>query len=230
MKCAIANGYRLDNPAGGDLGQVLGRQREGRHHRALPYAEVAEAIRTVRESNAGEALKEAFEFLVLTAARSREARLARWDEIDMAERLWTVPPERMKMWREHPVPLSARALEILDAARERTGGAGWVFSNPRGGTLSASTLSSLLTKLRITAVPHGFRSSFDGWSTERANLPREVIDLALAHVEANKTRAAYARSDLFERRRRLMEQWAEFLIGNREPEVVPASSDFAQAR
>ncbi len=153
MKWAIANGYRLDNPAGEALGQVLGRQSEGRLHRALPYVEVAEAIRTVGESNASEALKRAFEFLVLTAARSCAARLARWDEIDMAERLWTVPPERMKMGREHRVPLSARALEVLDAARERTGGTGWVFSNPRGGTLSASTLSSLLTKLGIAAVP-----------------------------------------------------------------------------
>ena len=117
------------------------------------------------------------------------------------------------MGREHRVPLSARALDILDAARERTGGTGWVFSNPRGGTLSASTLSSLLTKLGIAAVPHGFQSSFDGWASERANAPREVIDLALAHVEPNKTRAACARSDLFERRRRLMEQWAAFLTG-----------------
>ncbi len=137
-----------------------------------------------------------------------EARLDRWDEIETAERLWTVRPERMKMGREHRVPLSAGALEILDAARERTGGTGWVFSNPRGGggTLSTSTLSSLLTKLGIAAVPHGFRSSFDGWASERANAPREVIDLALAHVETNKTREAFARSDLFERGRRLMEQ------------------------
>ena len=129
----------------------------------------------------------------------------------MADRLWAVPPERMTMGREHREPLSARALEILDAPPESTGGTGRMFSNPREGTLSASTLSSQLTKLGIAAVPHGFRSSFDGWASERANAPREVIDLALAHVETNKTRAAHARSDLLERRRRLMDDWAAYL-------------------
>ena len=211
MKWAIAQGHRPDNPAGEVLGQVLGRQPEIRHHHALPYEEVAAAIRTVRESEASEVSKLAFEFLVLTAARSGEVRLARWNEMDLVERLWTIPAERMKMAREHRVPLSRRALEILDRARARTGGTGLVFPTLWGQPFAASTLSHLIKKLGIGAVPHGFRSSFDGWAAERSNASREVIDLALAHVERNKTRAAYARSDLFERRRTLMEQWAEFL-------------------
>ena len=111
MKWAIAQGYRPDNPAGEVIGQVLGRQPEIRHHRALPYEEVAAAIRTVRESEASEVSKLAFEFLVLTAARSGEVRLARWNEMDLVEHLWTIPAERMKMAREHRVPLSRRALE-----------------------------------------------------------------------------------------------------------------------
>ena len=122
MKWAIAQGHRLDNPAGEVLGQVLGRQPEIRHHRALPYEEIPDALRTVWESNAAEVSKLAFEFLVLTAARSGEVRLARWNEMDLVERLWTIPAERMKMAREHRVPLSGRTLEILARARSRTGG------------------------------------------------------------------------------------------------------------
>ena len=211
MKWPIAQGPRPDNPTGEVLGQVLGRQPDIRHHRALPYEEVAAAIWTVRESEAAEVSKLAFEFLVLTAARSGEVRLALWSEMDLVERLWTIPAERMKMACEHRVPLSRRELEILDRARARIGNTGLVFPNHRGQSFAASTLSHLLKKLGIGAVPHGFRSSFDGWASERTNASREVIDLALAHVQKNKTRAAYARSDLFERRRSLMDDWARYL-------------------
>ena len=223
MKWAIAQGYRPDNPAGKVLGQVLGRQAAVRHHRALPYAEVAAAIQTVWETQAPEVSKLAFEFLVLTVARSSEVRLARWDEMDMAEPLWMIPAERMKMAREHRIPLSERALEILDRVRARTRATGLVFSNRPRRPLASSTLSHLLRTQGIAAVPHGFRSSFDGWASERTDASREVIDLALAHVETNKTRAAYARSDLFERRRRLMDDWAAYLSGERAQEVIPPS-------
>ena len=136
MKWAIAQGHRLDNPAGEVLGQVLGRQPEIRHHRALPYEEIPDALRTVWESNAAEVSKLAFEFLVLTAARSGEVRLARWNEMDLVERLWTIPAERMKMAREHRVPLSGRTLEILARARSRTGGSpSLVFPNARDNRL-----------------------------------------------------------------------------------------------
>ena len=190
---------------------MLGRQPEIQHHRALPYEEVADAIRTVWESNASETSKLAFEFLVLPAARSGEVRLARWNEIDPVERPWTIPAERMKMAREHRVPLSRRTLEILDRTRARTGGTGLVFPNPRGQPFAAATLSHLLKKLGIVAVPHGFRSSFDGWAAECTDAPHAVMEAALAHVVRNKVEVAYARSDLFERRRVLMDDWARYL-------------------
>ena len=114
------------------------------------------------ESNASKVSKLAFEFLVLTAARSSEVRLARWNEMDLAERLWTIPGERMKMAREHRVPLSGRTLEILDRTRARTGGTGLVFPNLQGQPFAAATLSHLLKKLGIGTVPYGFRFSFDG--------------------------------------------------------------------
>ena len=122
--------------------------------------------------------------------------------------MWTIPAARMKAKRDHRVPLSERALEILHDARRRSDGTGLVFRSPRGKPLSDMTLSKLIKELGIAAVPHGFRSSFRDWAAERTNTPREVVEAALAHTVRNPTEAAYARSDLFERRRRLMDDWA----------------------
>ena len=173
--------------------------------RALPHAEVAEAVATVRASRATTAAKLAFEFLVLTAARSGEVRLARWDETDLDAEVWTVPAERMKANREHRVPLSSRAAELLQEARTLRSGGDLVFPSPRGKPLSDMTLSKLLKEHGVEAVPNGFRSSFRDWAAEETNHPCEVVEAALAHVVQNKVEAAYARSDLFERRRRLMD-------------------------
>ena len=214
MKWAIAEGHRLDNPAGEILTAALPRNNGNggpRHHRALPYGEVAGALATVRASGAGMSTRLAFEFLVLTAARSGEVRLATWDEIDMDAATWTVPGERMKAGREHRVPLSDRALAILDEARVLRDATNLAFPGTRRGPLSDMTLSKLLRDLGIDAVPHGFRSSFRDWAGECTNFPREVCETALAHVNPNKVEAAYARSDLFEKRRELMEWWARFL-------------------
>ena len=212
MKWAIAEGHRLDNPAGEILTAALPRHNGGpRHHRALPYGEVAGALAAVRASGAGMSTRLAFEFLVLTAARSGEVRLATWDEIDVEARVWTVPGERMKAGREHRVPLCARALAILDEARILRDATGLVFPGTRRGPLSDMTLSKLLRDLGIDAVPHGFRSSFRDWAGESTSFPREVCETALAHVNPNKVEAAYARSDLFEKRRELMTAWARFL-------------------
>ena len=216
MKWAVAMQYRPDNPAGDALGQALGRQQVVvEHQRALPHAEVAGAVATVQASQAWWATKVAFEFLVVTAARSGEVRLATWDEIDGAARVWTVPAARMKAKRAHRVPLAARAVAMLDDARTRTGGHGLVFPSLRGKPLSDATLSKLVRELGIAAVPHGFRSSFRDWAAEQTNHPREVIEAALAHTVRNKVEAAYARSDLFERRRQLMDEWATYLSGAR---------------
>ena len=131
MKWAIAQGYRMDNPAGEALGAALPKQGGiQRHFKALPYGEVAGAIQTVQQSRAGVAVKLGFEFLVLTACRSGEMRGARWEEIDLEAGEWRIPPERMKHKREHRVPLSGRAREILAEARENTTNSEWVFPSP----------------------------------------------------------------------------------------------------
>ena len=153
----------------------------------------------------------AFEFLVLNASRSGEVRYARWDEIDCAAATWTIPAERMKANREHRVPLAPRALSILDEARELSDGGGLLFPSPTGKALNRSTMPTLLRGLRVAAVPHGFHSSFRDWAAERTDAPREVCELALAHVNSDRVEAAYRRGDLFERRRKLMQQWSDYL-------------------
>ena len=218
LEWAIAMDLRNDNPCDRVL-PVLGPQNDIVTHRlALPHKDVAATIETVRTSKSGQpAVKLAFEFLVLTAARSAEVRLATWDEMDTAGRAWTVPALRMKAKREHRVPLCGRALEVLDAARALGGGGTLVFPMRSGKAISASTLPKMLQYHRIAAVAHGFRSSFRDWAAEETDHPREVIEAALAHVVQNKVEAAYARSDLFERRRRLMDDWSDYLAATRRP-------------
>ena len=220
MKWAIAQGYRNDNPAGDALTAALPKRSAAvRHQRALPHGEVADAIAAVRVSAAWAGLKLVFEFLVLTATRSAEARLITWEELDLDARVWTLPAARTKAGREHRVPLCSRAVEIVDDARrlgvEQTddAAAGLVFPTQRGKAIADARLSGVLHQLGIGAVPHGFRSSFRDWASERTDHPREVIEAALAHVVRNRTEAAYARSDLFERRRRLMDDWMHYLNG-----------------
>ena len=217
LEWAIAMEYRVDNPCDRVL-PVLGPQREVvRHMRALPHRDVAAALEAVRAARSTRAVKLAFEFLVLTAARSGEVRLATWDEIDTAGRVWTIPATRMKMHREHRVPLSAPAVEVLGAARTLADGNPLVFPNRWGNRVKGTFLSELLRNLNIAAVPHGFRSSFRDWAAEETDHPREVIEAALAHVVRNRVEAAYARSDLFERRRRLMDDWAAYLAATHRP-------------
>ena len=182
-----------------------------RHQKALQHGEVAGAIQAVRQSDATAAVKLAFEFLVHTACRSGEVRLARWDEMNLEDGEWTIPAERMKSKRDHRVPLSTRAQEILEEARDHTVLSDLVFPSPSGRALSDSTLSKLLRELGVQAVPHGFRSSFRDWAGECTDAPHAVMEAALAHVVKNEAEAAYARSNLFERRRALMSDWASYL-------------------
>ncbi len=212
MNWAVAQGYRQDNPAGEAITAALPkRSKHVRHMPALPHGEVAAAIAAVHGSRAWLGTKLAFEFLVLTAARSSEVRLATWNEINLTSAVWTVPAERMKAEREHRVPLSRRTVEILHDATSLGDGTNLVFPSARGAPLSDMTLSKLLKEQRVAAVPHGFRSSFRDWASERTNHPREVIEAALAHVVRNQTKASYARSDLLEKRRPLMDQWAAYV-------------------
>ena len=212
MKWAVAQGYRDDNPAGDAISAALPKNGVRRQHqRALPHAMVAEALGRVRASKAHRTTALAFEFLVLTASRSGEVRGARWDEVDDSAATWTVPPTRMKAKLEHRVPLSNRATAVLNDAREMADHSGLIFPSPTGRVLSDSTLSKLLRELGIGAVPHGFRSSFRDWAAEKTEVPREVCELALAHVNSDRVEAAYRRSDLYERRRQLMQDWADYL-------------------
>ena len=182
--------------------------------KALPYWEVPAAIHTVQGSHAHIITKLAFEFLILTAARSEEVRPATWEEMDLEAKVWTVPTERTKAKREHRVPLSDRTVQVLREAQALAGESGLVFPPPIGKPLSNRTLSKLLKDLDIPAMPHDFRSSFRDWAQECTNASRAVMEAALA------TEAAEAGSDLFERRRTLMNQWATYLTEKRGT-VVP---------
>ena len=211
---AVAQGHRTDDPAGVVIDAALPRNGVKRRHMpALPYEEVAECIAKVRGSaGVSESSKLAFEFLVLTAARSGEVRKATWEEIDLAGATWTAPAERMKANRDHRVPLSKRALEVLAEAADLSDGSGLVFPGMRPGRpLSENTHAKLLRELGFDAVTHGFRSSFRDYAAERTHTPHAVMEAALAHVVRNKAEAAYARSDLFEKRRALMECWSQYL-------------------
>ena len=212
MKWAVAHGYRQDNPAGDAVSAALPKNAvPQQHQRALPHAEVGAALARVRRSRAYLVTVLPFEFLVLTACRNGEVRGTRWEEIDTAGAVWTIPAERMKAAREHRVPLSPRALQIVAEAQQLADRRGLVFPSPTGKMLSQSTMPSLLRDLEIGAVPHGFRSSFRGWAAECTDYPREVCELALAHVKSDRVEAAYRRSDPFEKRRKLMDDWAGYI-------------------
>ena len=208
---SIAQGLRQGNPADANISPALPRLTAKEHHRALPFGEVARAVETVRNTGAWTGTRLAFEFLVLTAARSGEVRLAEWSEIDLQAATWTIPAARMKSGRDHRVPLSAGAMAVLDAARGLSEG-GLVFPSITGKPLSDSTISKLLREAGIPAVPHGFRSSFRDWCAEQ-NIDRQVAESALAHTVGDATEAAYLRSDVLALRRAAMDAWAEYVTG-----------------
>ena len=216
LAVAVAKGLRSDNPADTVKAMLAKHQSvETKGHRSLPYGDVAAALAKVRESRENRSTVLAFEFLVLTAARSGEVRFATWSEIDTDAGTWTVPAKRMKAGREHRVPLSARALDVLSEARSLgTGRSDLVFPGRTGKPIAERAIFQVLERLGIDATAHGFRSSFRVWTAERTNIPREVCEAALAHAIKDKAEAAYQRSDLFDRRRELMERWAEHVSDN----------------
>ena len=211
MDWAIAQGHRTDNPVHAIAAALPKNGGRAEHLKSVPYTAAGDAVRRVRETGAYPTAKLAFEFLVLTAARSGEVRGARWDEIDMDAATWVVPAERMKIGREHRIPLSPRALAVLDEAREYADGSGLVFPSARGLTMQDVALSRIAKKADIDGTVHGMRTSFRMWAAERTNTPREVAEFALAHVVGDVAERAYQRSDLFERRRDLMDRWARYL-------------------
>lgn len=211
-----------DNPARwkGHLDHLL--PRHGRttkaHHAAMPFDEVPAFMATLAEKRNSAAL--AMRFLILTATRTGEALGARWSEIDLKNKVWTIPADRMKARRPHRVPLSDAAVEVLELAKGRH--KEWVFPGPSDlGPLSNMALLMLLRREKQdTATTHGFRSSFRDWASEKTPFPREVAEMALAHVIESDTEAAYRRGDLFEKRRELMQAWGSFLRESASKDIM----------
>ena len=212
MKWAVAQGFREDNPAGDAISAALPKNGvRVRHHRALPHGQVGDALRRIAEADAMTSTKLALRLLVLTACRSGEVRYAKWPEFDLKKAIWTIPEARTKSGRVHRVPLSSGALEVLKEAKGRLRGrGGLVFPGRKADRLGDATLSHLFKRLKMPCVPHGFRSSFRDWCSD-TGVPREVAEACLAHVVKNKVEAAYARSDLLERRCEVMEAWADYI-------------------
>lgn len=148
---------------------------------------------------------------MLTACRSGEVRNATWEEVDFDRSVWEISEERSKTGRPQRVPLSGRALEVLDEAKACGGGSNLLFPSTTGKPLSNATAGKLLKETGVDCVPHGMRTSFRMWAAECTNFPREACELALGHVGKYRVEAAYQRSDLFERRRELMAAWADYL-------------------
>ena len=216
FRWAMANELIEANPAGEAIdGALPSMPKVKAHLRALPYHEVASALSTVDASQTSLASKHCLKFLVLTAARSGEARGATWDEIDIESATWTIPGSRMKAGTEHRVPLSDQALDVLMLAREFEDGSGLCFPSPLrpGRMLSDMTLTKVLRKAGLAdrATVHGFRTSFKTWTMEQTDTPWAVGEAALAHQLGGSVEQAYARSDLFDRRRVLMQHWADYL-------------------
>ena len=217
LRWAEAHGHVQTNVAGDAIDGALPRQPAVKaHFRALHHREVAAALDTVEASGASLASKLCFRFLVLTAARSGEARGAAWNEIDLEAKEWRIPAERMKAGQPHRVPLPDAAMEVLEKARPLSGGVGLVFPSPRSPSrpLSDMSLTKILrtTGLAEKTVVHGFRSSFRSWCADSGK-PRELAEAALAHVVGG-VEGLYLRTDVLERRRVLMQAWAGFVTGD----------------
>lgn len=213
------------------------KARKVEHHPSCPHPQIGALLAQVRTSTATPIVQLAFEFGVLTAARSGEIRGARWSEFDATLSNWTIPPERMKAGREHRVPLSRRATEVLRAARtlqaqreaeghtsaSDAGTNDLVFPSPRGKTYSDMVFTQLLRRLEQPYTMHGFRATFRTWGMDNTQYPAEMLEFALAHLVGDQTVRAYARSNMVEKRRQLMEDWAAY-IANQDGEMLPLPS------
>ncbi|MEC7817150.1 MAG: integrase arm-type DNA-binding domain-containing protein [Pseudomonadota bacterium] len=211
LDSAKAHGYRQgENPARwrGHLAQILpARTRLSRgHHKAIAYEQIPAFIHALHNRKAVAAL--ALEFTILTAARSGEVIGATWAEVDLQKAIWTIPADRMKAAREHRVPLSPRAVAVLESLQLL--GSDYLFAGAKGGKLSGMAMSMLMRRMKVDATVHGFRSGFRDWAAECTGYAHEVAEMALAHTIENKVERAYRRGDLFDKRRRLMDDWATY--------------------
>lgn len=221
---ATVNEYRTgNNPARwqGYLDQVFAKPskiKKVEHYKALPIDAMPNFMVELRKQEGIGA--RALEFSILTAARSGEVRGATWDEIDLNAKLWTIPADRMKAGKEHRAALSNSAINILKAM-PRFADNNLIFPSPRGGMLSDMSLAAVLKRMHINAVPHGFRSTFRDWASERTNYPHQVAEMALAHTIKSKVEAAYRRDDLLPKRALMMQDWDNFIgTTNKIAEVV----------
>ena len=211
FKWCIAKHWRLDDPADIAIVQALPRQsKKIMHRKSISYNEVANFLQIIKGSSARQSTKLGLEFLILTATRSGEVRKASWNEIDGS--LWTIPAERMKAGVTHRIPLPARCIEILNLARQISKGSKYIFEGTQANKpLSENTFNKLIKELNLDVHVHGFRTSFRTWTQEKTNYPREIAETALAHSLKDKSEAAYARSDLLEKRAEMMEAWEQFI-------------------
>ena len=200
-----------DNPAHREFIKArLGKlQKDVEHHAALPFLETPTFMARLRDRDSVSA--RALEFTILTAARTNEVIGAHWNEIDTRSAVWTIPAERMKALREHRIPLCPRALRVLERARALHNG-GLIFPGRFDQPLSSASMMAALKRMnRADLTVHGFRATFRTWAAERTTFPREVAEAALAHLVGDDTERAYQRGDLFEKRRRLMAEWGEYI-------------------
>ncbi|MDB5594196.1 MAG: integrase family protein [Hyphomicrobiales bacterium] len=216
---ANAAGLRTgENPVDGVAKGLPKQPDRGLHHAAMQYADVPAFVSRLRASDAGEITRLAFEFLILTAARTGEVVSAMWDEIDEFDQTWNVPPERMKAGKLHRVPLPPRCIEILALAKDLDLSSPFIFPGRSAAKpISNMAFLMLLRRMNVTVTAHGFRSSFRDWASEATHIPREIAEMALAHAIESKVEAAYRRGDLLEKRRDLMEQWSRYLGYGDEP-------------
>jgi integrase len=214
LNWATVSGYRTGgNPAKwtGNLSEILPKPakiRKESHFKSLPYQNIGSFMVELRKRPAMTA--RALEWIILTACRSSEARGATWAEIDLKTKVWTIPKDRIKMGREHRVPLSDDAVKLLKAL-PRFEDSNLLFTAPRGGQLSDMSISMLCRRMKVDAVPHGFRATFKTWATEQTAFPDLISEMCLAHKVGNDVREAYARGDLLEKRRKLIDAWGKHL-------------------
>ena len=220
MKWAKAQGLRSDDPTDGIIEALPKTATLKKGFKMIPHEQVAQAIATIQRSGASQSTILCFEFQVLTATRSSEVRLAEWSEIDSTKQMWTIPATRTKTGRAHRVPLSSRALAILAEARKSSRGNPLVFPSARDKPISDATISKLVRENGINGVPHAIaRACFRSWCAD-VNVSREVAEACLAHV-VKGVEASYQRSDLFERRRSVMQKWSDYVTGAPSAEVIP---------
>ena len=215
---------KSNNPARPEGDRHLGKARRSARRPFLDACDLGKTLAMIRDADVWWAVKYCLLFMALTCVRSGEARGATWDEVDLDNAVWTIPASRTKTGVPHQVPLSVQAVEVLDYAWHQGDGQGFLFPSRRGGTVMTNgVLSSIFRRLKIPAVPHGFRSSFYSWALGRADILETVSGALWGNFQLGNDLRGFAEKDRFEQRKRLMQEWADFVTETMGP-VVPATS------